>query len=356
MKLAKYLFIAALFLASFGPRINAQILEANVAGSESLWLEAGQGVFSLNHCVWSSNTPGQNFVTDSRVGLNETGWLWVGWVNVGGGPCTSVRAGTQVWAYIRLNSMIGDRCLFAQPQCTLNTTATPATAPAGIVEGGLETTMPASIISTLNGKAITIAGTDILPADAKCSTDSVLALCGPLSSGTQYQGLGYGPGPVGTPILSFYPGSSVNVVDFNIFGSDPITALAIPAYTITPVAASPVIIAVNTLNSNGFGLPAIQNVSREELGLLFGGVIGRTADILPQVFAGTAATYYGTTTLIQDPLGGAYNVFEHSIPNNKELYRSEDIGNCTNGSYGVISNPMHILRTIPPPPIATATV
>jgi hypothetical protein len=112
------------------------------------------------------------------------------------------------------------------------------------------------------------------------------------------------------------------------------------------VGAVPVVIAVNTSNANGFGLASIKNVNRGTLGLLFGGIFGRTADVLPQAFAGTTATYYGVTALIREPLSGTYNTFDHGIPNGKELYRSQDVGNCTNGSQGVISNPMNITRTI----------
>jgi hypothetical protein len=222
------------------------------------------------------------------------------------------------------------------------------TSGAGLLPGVTETPLPAAILSTFNNQNVTIAATDILPTDAKFATYSTLAACGPLSSGTQFVGLGYGPGPVGTAIRSFYSTRSFNVIDFNIYGDDPInTSKAIPTYTVTPVGAAPVIVVVNTSNASGFGSPSAQNINRAVLGLYFGGIFGRTADLVPQPFAGTSATYFPTTALLPEPLSGAYRVFEHSIPNNKELYRSQEYGNCGRAcTYGVVSNPLNLTRTI----------
>jgi hypothetical protein len=350
MKLAKYLSIAALLVVPFAAPLNAQVLAANVAGSSALWLEAGQGVWAINHCTWTSTASGVTFATDVRptVGLNENGNLWVGWTTGTAGTCAAPAADAQVFAYINLDSTLGDRCLFAQPSCTLNTTAAAGTA--GVNKLGAafpDTALPANVLATFNGQPVTVAATDILPVDAKFATYSALAVCGPLSSGTQFIGLGYGPGPVGTTINSFYSTKSFHVVDFNVFGNDPITGTAIPAYTVTPVGAAPVVVAVNTLNASGFGSAAVTDVNRAQLGLLFSGIFVRTADILPSsAFAGTAATYFGVTSLIREPLSGTYNTFDHSIPNNKELFRTSDVGNCTNGLQGVTSNPMNLTRTV----------
>jgi ABC-type phosphate transport system substrate-binding protein len=235
--------------------------------------------------------------------------------------------------------------LFAQPSCTLHTTAAALTAGANKLPNVTDTPLPAGVLSAFNGASINVAATDILPADARFVTFRALANCGPLSSGTQFQGLGYGPGPVGQTIHSTYSSKAFNVVDFNVFGTDPITGTAIPAYTIFPVGADPELVIVNNTNSSGFGASNVTNISRAALALMYSSVLVRTADAVPQNFAGLSGSYAGVTALSREFLSGTYNVFEHSVPNNKELFRSQESGNCS-GTDTVTSNPLNITRTI----------
>jgi hypothetical protein len=352
MRTAKLVSIVALLVAPYAAQLNAQTLQANIAGSSAFWLEAGQAAYTLGEttttCAWTStNNTTINYALDSRVltgtpFAEDFGALWVTWTpgTASGATCASPDPATsQVWAYINLDSVLGVRCLFAQPQCTLNTNATAGAAGGNALPGITDTQLPAAILNTFNGQSISIAASDILPADAKFSTYATLADCGGLGTGTQFTGLGYGPGPVGTlPIFSAFSLQYYNINDFSVYGFDPVTGTQVPGYTITPVGAIPVVIALNTSNSAGFGSPALTNINRAELGLLFTALFGRTADALPQAFAGTGATYYGVSALIPEPLSGEYNTFEHSIANNKELYRSQDIENCN--PYGPVSNPL----------------
>ena len=358
MKLAKYLFVVALLIVPFTAQLQGQTLVAAVAGSSALWVEAGQGAANNGtaaqvNCAWWSNTSGQNFVTDGRAGvnLNENGNLWVVWTTGTGGSCASPVAGSQVYAYINLDSTIGNRCLFAQPSCTLHTTAVAGDPGSGaLLPGDTITPLPSGVLTAFNGATINVAATDIMPADARFVTYRALQLCGPLSAGTQFQGLGYGPGPVGQAIsettFGGVSGKTFHVVDFNVFGNDPISGTAIPAYTITPVGATPELIIVNNTNASGFGSASVTNVSRATLALLFSSILVRTADVIPQPFAGLSGSYSGVTAISREFLSGTYNVFEHSIPNNKELFRSQETGNCTAGTNTVLSNPMNITRTI----------
>jgi len=331
-------------------------LQANVAGSSGFWLEAGQAAYTLGGttttCAWTStNTQGGNYTVDSRS-LPGTpfavdyGALWVTWTpGTAGGSCAAPDGTSQVWAYINLDAVLGVRCLFAQPQCTLNTSAAAGTPGANALPGINDTPLPAAILATFNGQPISIAASDILPVDAKFSTYSTLSQCGGLGKGTQYIGLGYGPGPLGTlPIYSAFTWQYFNINDFNVYGIDPISQLPVPSYTINPVGAIPVVVAVNSTNPSGFGTPALTNINRAQLGLMFTLIFGRTVDALPQAFAGLEATYYPVTALIPEPLSGEYNVFEHSIANNKELYRSQDIDNCD--PYAPPTDPLIDQRTI----------
>lgn len=356
MKAAKYLSIVALLLAFLVTQLEAQTLVANIAGSSGFWIEAGQASYTAGGttttCAWTStNSTATNYALDSRIltgtpFATDYGALWVTWTpGTAGGTCAAPDSTSQVWAYISLDAVLGIRCLFAQPQCTLNTNATAGTAGQNALPGIPDTSLPAAILATFNGQPIGIAASDILPADAKFSTYSTLSQCGPLGSGTQFVGLGYGPGPIGTlPIYSAFTWQYFNVNDFNVYGFDPLSGAPIPGYTVTPVGAIPVVIAVNTSNPSGFGSPAVTNLNRAELGLFFAAIFGRTADAIPQPFAGTAATYYPVSVLLPEPLSGEYNVFEHSIANNKELYRSQDIDNCD--PYGPPTDPLIATRQI----------
>lgn len=355
MKLAKYLSLVALLVVPFTAQLHAQTLVAAGSGSSGLWNAAGQGAANNGgttqvNCSWTSKASGVTYALDVRSGVTapnnqENGNLWVVWTPAGG-SCTSPGVGSQVYAYLNLDSTLGNRCLFAQPSCTINTTATAGTAGANLLPGDTDTALPSAVLSAFNGATMNFAATDIMPADARFVTYRALALCGPLSSGTQFQGLGYGPGPVGQAIQSAYSSKLFHVVDFNVYGNDPITGNAIPAYTIYPVGADPELVYVNNTNASGFGAANVTNVSRAALALLFSSILVRTADVVPQSFAGLSAAYAGVTAHSREFLSGTYNVFEHSIPNNKELYRSQETGNCTTGTNTVTTNPMNLTRTI----------
>lgn len=371
MRIAKCFLMMALLVAPFAQQLKAQNLQANIAGSTAFWLEAGEAAYTLGGttttCAWTTSlsVDGSSFVIDQRVPALpqyfpfsvDYGALWVTWTTGSTGTCAAPSSDSNVWAYISLDSVLGDRCFFAQPQCTLNvgsfnqsngvvTPLAPGTAGANALPGVTDTPIPASVLNAFNGQTISIAATDILPVDAKFSSYSVLSQCGPLGSGTQFIGLGYGPGPFAPqPIYSYFSEYYINVNDFNVYGTDGATGLPVPAYSITPVGAIPVIVAVNTSNSNGFGSPQVANVSRFDVGLLFTDLLLRTADAIAQPFAGTGATYYGVSALVPSPLSGAYNIFEHSITNSKELYRSLDIYNCD--PYGApAANPLIGSRNI----------
>jgi len=359
MRTGKYLLVVLLLL-SFAAPLNTQTLQANIAGSTAFWSEAGIAAYTLGagttSCAWttSATSLGSAYVLDQRVPnipayfpfSIDYGPLWVTWSPGSTGTCAAPSADSAVWAYIALDSVLGVRCLFAQPQCTLATSATAETAGANALPGITDTALPASVLTAFANQIITIAATDILPVDAKFATYSTLAQCGSLGKGTQFIGLGYGPGPFAQqPVYSYFSQYYVNVNDFNVYGTDGATGLPVPSYTITPVGAKPVVIAVNTTNPSGFGSSQLTNVNRTDLGLMFTGIFGRTADPFKQQFAGTGATYYGLSAFIPAPLSGAYNVVEHSVTNTKELYRSLDIGNCD--PYGApAANPLITSRTI----------
>ena len=331
MKLAKYLCLVVLLVVPFTAQLHAQTLVGAAGGSSALWTEAFQGAFASLGCAWSdSNSTAHTFVTDVRSGTGSAvdfGKIWVAWTNTG--SCTSPTIAAQVYYYISLDSGIGNRCLFAQPQCVLTENDAALTAGSGAPAGVTDTPLPAGILSAINGSSINIAATDMMPLDAVFAAYQALGgtgnVCGTLSSGTQFQGYGRGgwPGP-GTQVQAQDGSALFNVIGFNITGTDPFTGTAIPAYTVTPVGATPELVFVNTGNASGFGSASVTNVSRSTLGLIFSNILVRTADVIPQQFAGLSATYSPITVWHRESLSGTYNVFDRAIPSNKELYRTQE--------------------------------
>jgi hypothetical protein len=321
------MFILALLAVPFASQLHGQVIQGVAAGSSALWVESGQGAFAALGCVWTDNSGSNTSVNDSRVGVNDNGKTWVIW-NAAGGTCAAPGAASTVYAYINLDSGIGDRCLFARPACTLNTTlaagdpGTPvATEPLGLTD----TALPAGVLTAFNGATINVAATDITPLDALFATYQALAPCGPLSAGTQYRGYGRGgwPGP-GTQFIDTYDNTKkFNVIGWQITGTDPISAAAAAGtYTIYEVGATPVVVFVNTANAAGFGAAAITNIDRATLGLVEGNVLVRTSDLVPQLYnpAGGAAI----TINHRESLSGTYNTFDRAMPNNKELFRPQE--------------------------------
>src|SRR5580692_6602423 len=135
MKLSKYLLVAlmALSVVPFTAQLHAQTLVGAVGGSSALWTEAFQGAYTALGCGWSdSNSTAHTFVTDVRTGAGSAvdyGKIWVVWSNTG--SCSSPTAASQVYYYVSLDSGIGNRCLFAQPQCVLTETDASGTAGSG---------------------------------------------------------------------------------------------------------------------------------------------------------------------------------------------------------------------------------
>jgi ABC-type phosphate transport system substrate-binding protein len=326
MKLAKYLFLVALLVVPFTLQLQGQVLQANIGGSSAIWLEAGQGANAGLGCAWTdSNSTTNTWAADSRPagGAKDFGKVWVTW-NAAGGTCAAPGIASTVYAYISLDSGAGNRCVFANPQCTLNTIDVAGNAGSNALAGVTDTALPAGVLAAFNGQPITVAGSDITPMDALFATYQALAPCGLLSSGTQFQGYGRGswPGP-GTQIQATDGTAIFNVLGWQITGTDPFSGNpAAGAYTITPVGATPVVVFVNTNNAGGFGNAAIQNVTRFTLGLVESNILVRTSDFIPQVYnnAGGAAV----TVWHRESLSGTYNTFDRVIANSKELYRPQE--------------------------------
>lgn len=378
MKLAKAVLAVLLGVFFFSANANAQAtVQVAGGGSSALFLQIGQAAALsatlATPCSWTGGKGLINAV-DGRGTLADTekGNVWVVW-GPGAGTCAAPAGAYNVYFYISLDSVVGNRCVFAAPACTLSVQAAATTTnganllnvtTTGTLTITDTTVLPSAVASALNGFSLNVAGTDIRPEDAKFATVRALTDCGvPVNgvSGSQYLGLGYAKSsgsPYGNAIVESTtgvissPGSFV-VADFNLVGNDPITGNAVTSsYGVYDVGAVPIVVFVNPSNLSGLGSILVSNVTRGVLAGFLDGTYGRASDFIAQSYVGASgASLVPVTTYIREPLSGTYNTMEYNIPNNTELQTSQDVGlnqpanaqNCTNfGQAGatVAANPL----------------
>ena len=328
---------AALCLAAVAgivPQSQAQTVKVMIAGSSALWQTLALGAYNNGASIVDGSatfhyTSSANFnLTDSRstVATVDTGAIWIVWDSA---------ATPNVWAFIKVDSVVGNRCYFARPACTVSVASFPAVGNSIKVWPDTSTdTLPPSTIQnlfTVAAQSVSVAATDIRPEDAafaQCRVNSALgaSTAGGVNS-DGLDGLGYnsnnaaGVCPVynaataqskgvGNAIVSGYPASTAkaNVLAFNITGKDPITNTTVPAYTVTAVGAAPIVF----VTAKTGVLKNLNNASEQQL---------------QQVFSGTNcnANAFGLPSgainvFLREPLSGTYNTTEATVMRYPTLY------------------------------------
>jgi hypothetical protein len=242
------------------------VVQVTVAGASAAWQTLALAAYSAAGAGAGHWTSASNVVnlTDSRVSpVNvDAGTLWVVWN----------KGATKVWSFNKIDAVVGLRCYFAQPQCSVNAIAASLSGSGSNQissalwgDGSSDTALPATVESLFTtGTPVTVAATVIRPEDAAFLTCRVNSRLGAGSYGGAasdgLDGLGYNsvnaPGVcpanglgqasgayVGTPIKSGYPGSTAqaNILAFNISGVDPLSGKAIPAYTVENLGSAPLV-------------------------------------------------------------------------------------------------------------------
>ena len=322
------------------PAANAAVDVKFVAGgSSAMWQSMGIAAKSVcgtgcSHWTAKGKTTARNNwgqLSDPRNSaiVVEPGNLWVVWDS----------AEARAWAYLSVDSVVGDRCFFANPRCKLEIDSTAqSSAGQGLIAAALwgadAASIPATIYAAVNNAILTAAGTDVRPEDAQfeeCRVNSILDT-------TNYTGLGYNaaapsgtcPGfgsplteKTGTAVLSAVTGSSAkaNPVAFNIIPgtADPFdttgrTFLVKKSITI-PVGAQAIVYVVNRANTtNGLGTPS---------GSTFA-VTGITDSLARSVFEGKNCNGSVLSTSLsapifpwlREPLSGTYTTTEFTVIRN----------------------------------------
>jgi hypothetical protein len=336
MRIMTKLFGTAVALVVLSTCANAQTPVFVAGGSSALFLELGEaaGTSTLASpaglgatCVWSqkSGKATSLAVTDT---VTESGQSWIAWTPGAASSCTATSSSTKIYAYVQLDSVLGNRLYFNGGTIGYKTSS-----PAGVATDNLihnannsiveQATLPSAIWTALSGKALTAAGTDIRPEDAAFAIQRATTGCGVAVSGSQYLGLGYTAGT--SVISSYYSTSTFHTNTFTLPSS---------GYAVLSVGATPIIFAVNTTGT-GFG-SGVTDITMANLQKYLEGQIGSTSYV-----AGAAGTS-AATVLIREPLSGTYNTVEYAVPNTIENQNSQEAGNCTGTPLSLNTNPMHL--------------
>jgi hypothetical protein len=368
MSRIKSIFAALLLTAIVGvvPQVHAQTLKTVIAGSSALWQTLALGAYNNgvsivstadNTCHYTSHA---NFnLVDSRATPGtvnpDNGATWIVWDYAPGSGISCAAGNTtaiNVWAFVKVDSVVGNRCYFASPKCTLVTNgAFPAVG--GVItvwpDNSPDALPPAAVQTQFtNGQFISVAATDIRPEDAAFAACRVNSALGSSTAGGSnsdgLDGLGYnannaaGVCPVyvaataqakgvGTPIKSGYPGANLttdvaNVLAFNLTGKDPITNATLPAaYTVTAVGAAPIVF----ITAKTGVLKNVHNATEQQLQQVFSGT-NCDASAFGSAFSGNINIF------LREPLSGTYNTTEATVMRYPTLY--------TNTFTGVTGSPV----------------
>jgi hypothetical protein len=309
--------------------------------------------------LWSQTGSGSQKYLQGVDGRNTTLFVpqnakaWVQWQT--SNPDSSTATATAVCEYLGVDSLVGLRLFFATnsggtPAGTISfpggcASSIPGNNPSEVPLFPPDTALPPAVCSAINGLAFNAAPSDVSAEDAAFQAGRV---CGTYGS----TGAGYGMscgrgGSTPTTIESGVnaSGKTVQVVDFNIGGDDPISGVAI-AHSAAGADGHPwvsidaggqaVLVLVNTddTTSDGFGTSALNNITRNDLGRVYVGAATRTRDIIP----GSGLGSKPLTALVREPLSGTYTTFENQDTRTAEFaYSADDLTNLvgTQILYGV---------------------
>jgi hypothetical protein len=326
MKTAVAAFVCAAIM-SLVPSAHAAspTVRLVLAGSSALWQSMALAAYNDGDCVTGGKAPcfhytAKNFnLTDTRPatlgGTNpvDEGNVWIVWDS---------STAAQVWAFIKVDSGVGDRCYFAQPRCNVSISSFPS--PGNLISSTLwgdnssDTTPPSAIsgLFTTGTLLVNTAATDIRPEDAQFATCRANSVLGGGTDGLA--GLGYGVNASGvcpthgsslsdlegSDIKSGSPSSTAtaHVLAFNISGTDPFTGDTIPAASTESVGAAPIIPIVAKTGA----LKSVTNATDTQLQNAFSG-----ANCLGSNFTG--GTSGNIQSFIREPLSGTMNTTEYSI-------------------------------------------
>ena len=343
------------------PTAQAQVATAKaiIAGSSALWQSQALGAYNWKtgdtnggSCITGFTPPCYHYtakngfqVNDRRETLNSRGGsiksdvntLWLVWDS----HTTSAGLSPNFVAYIKVDSVVGDRCYYAQPRCDVTTAGFSSTFPAATNsitvwpdgstdDNGGSNPVPTNIqnlFTAATGPKVSAAATDIRAEDgmwATCRANSNF------SNGTTpdqaMAGLGYNannaagvcPPNVGaaTPTSQLDGGdisdvqstTVAHILAFNVNpgGKDPFTGTTVVTGTTVPAGAAPIVF-ISHIGIGSDPLASVTGVTDSQLQALFlktgGGCDGPT-------LGGTSGPI---DVWLREPLSGTYNTTDANV-------------------------------------------
>ncbi|MGH9499521.1 MAG: hypothetical protein ACRD3L_10305 [Terriglobales bacterium] len=325
----KSVFAALLMtaIASIVPQAHAQAtVKVMISGASGSWAAVGVGTFKSGSCPTGS-LPGCAHYTNSAFNLNDSrplskggatvtdvGTIWIVWDNTTADP--SCASGCNVWAYLKVDSIVGMRCYFAQPHC--NISVTPFPPPSQSISSavwGPDSVPPAPVQALFTtGTVVNAGASEIRPEDALFGTCRVNSALG--GGNDNLNGLGYGINPSGacpttkdlahlqgSNLQSAYPGSTstAHVLAFNLKGTDPFTGMPIPLPTTVNLGVEPLVL----FTARQSALKNVTDATTTQIQTAFSG-----DQCSGDVFAGGLATPINVYQ--REPLSGTMNTFEYT--------------------------------------------
>jgi hypothetical protein len=292
--------------------------------------------------------------------------VWVAFDGTAGNSYTDT---TTICFYVGVDSSVGVRGFFAAPRASLILSGAAGSSNGNQVKGYSDnvTALPQAIwndvnvpgtgcvgttlttCTTVTGTVMNIAFSDIRPEDAQYATFRSLSTrngpaVGPnnlayfnstnLGYGNWNNPFDAGASPVlsGTSIQSSFSTTAATPTYFEQVpgAQDAITGQHVGQYSVFPVGAIPIIIAVSnddtTANTGlGNGVPnnyQLRNVNRFTVSYVFDGVLTRTRDLIG--VTGAASTPLEVIT--RESLSGTYNTFEFTVPRTHDVQGSQEDG------------------------------
>jgi len=358
--------LCVLALAIAMPVANAQTVKVQGVGSSGVFQSIGAAAFNdvagAGAHIWTKkgNCPDGGIcaaIHDSRSGSikDESGNVWVIWD----------AAGNNVWTYVTVDTIVGNRAYFATPRAQLVLDSCAKTSvggcsgaqliPAPVLGGATdEASIPDAIYNKINNLAFTALFTELRPEDAAQEQKRVVGTLNTLN----LSGLGYGTGAntlVGTPIQSAFTTAAANPVAFKITGTDPFTKKAIPAYSEQNLGAYPVVWVGNRKNASGLGLKSSGNFVYTDLSDKKNSVASKSY-LLQKLYGGADATNgCGTrfinpdtsfpnvpvTLVLREPLSGTMTTAEFTEYRNKGNTTSSQEKGVGQPTGGTSANPLN---------------
>ncbi len=306
----------------------------------------------------------------------ESGSFFVAWDNTSG----------NVWTYLNVDTIVGERLFFANPRATqqVDSGATSAAGqnlvPAAILynrqtsaDQADETTgIPSGVLSAIQAR-FTVAISDVRPEDAKFEVNRILA---PYAiTGT---GLGYGTASnttcfqgsdswtvstiLGCPIYGAWPSSTGTLskstpVQYAITGKDPFSGNAAWKYKTIEVGAEPIVFVYNVSDANGLGATgpdginvAFKNLNRINAAEVFNGTLGRAQDLDPALTLALQALGVnpGINVILREPLSGTMTTTEFNVFRTTEMLK--ELPDSASQETGInLANPCTLGSNCPDP-------